>query len=283
MTTDLILLGNALPTFLLDKIVNATHAEHVEPRPPQALLFKNARHTPAFDTLIPHIEVEKLDWAFMPQGRLLEDYGLIAFDMDSTLITIECIDELADFAGKKTEVAAVTAAAMRGEIDFPESLRRRLALLTGLDARVLARVYGERLLFSPGARELLEAAQTAGLRTAILSGGFTYFTERLRIELGFDFATSNELEIAGGKLTGRVIGDIIDAQAKARHLVRLKEELDLSREQVIVVGDGANDLPMMAEAGLSVAYHAKPSTRAKANVVLNFSGLDGLLRLLSVS
>jgi phosphoserine phosphatase len=123
--------------------------------------------------------------------------------MDSTLITIECIDELADFAGKKEEVSAVTEAAMRGEIDYRESLRRRLALLAGLDARVLARVFGERLLLSPGARELLEACQNAGLRTAILSGGFTYFTERLRIELGFDFATSNELEISGGKLTGR--------------------------------------------------------------------------------
>jgi phosphoserine phosphatase len=280
MNTDLILLGNALPTFLVDKIINATHAAHVEPHPPQAILFKDARHTSAFDTLVPHIEVERLDWAFMPKDQRLENYGLIAFDMDSTLIAIECIDELADFAGKKSEVAAVTAAAMRGEIDYPESLRRRLALLEGLDARVLARVYGERLLLSPGARELLDAVQAAGLRTAILSGGFTYFTERLRIELGFDFATSNELEIAGGKITGRVIGDIIDAQAKARHLVRLRDELGLQPEQVIAVGDGANDLPMMAEAGLSVAYHAKPATRAQADVVLSFAGLDGLLRLL---
>jgi phosphoserine phosphatase len=143
----------------------------------------------------------------------------------------------------------------------------------------LARVFGERLLLSPGARELLEAAQNAGLRTAILSGGFTYFTERLRIELGFDFATSNELEISGGKLTGRVIGDIIDANAKAHHLARLRDELGLKREQVIAVGDGANDLLMMAEAGFSVAYHAKPATRAKASAALNFCGLDGMLNL----
>ena len=209
----------------------------------------------------------------------LADYKLIAFDMDSTLITIECIDELADFAGKKEEVSAVTEAAMRGEIDYRESLRRRLALLAGLDARVLARVFGERLLLSPGARELLEACQNAGLRTAILSGGFTYFTERLRIELGFDFATSNELEISGGKLTGKVVGDIVDAAAKAHHIARLTDELGLKKEQVIACGDGANDLMMMAQAGLSVAFRAKPATRAKADIAINFGGLDSLLNL----
>jgi phosphoserine phosphatase len=276
---DLVIQGGALPTFLLERLVAATAAVAVEPRPPQVTRLKEAARTPAFDELVPLIEAEKLDWAFVAPGRKLSDFGLIAFDMDSTLITIECIDELADFAGKKAEVAAVTEAAMRGEIDYRESLRRRLSLLAGLDARVLARVYGERLLLSPGARELLAAAQAAGLRTAILSGGFTYFTERLRIELGFDFATSNELEISGGKLTGRVVGDIVDASAKAHHLARLKDELGLRQEQVIAVGDGANDLLMMAEAGLSVAFHAKPATRAKAGVAINFGGLDALLNL----
>ncbi|MBL8403491.1 MAG: phosphoserine phosphatase SerB, partial [Dechloromonas sp.] len=206
---NLIIQGGALPTFLLERIVSATGASAVEPRPPQVVCLKNASRTAEFDALIPLIEAEKLDWAFTQPGKKLSDFGLICFDMDSTLITIECIDELADFAGKKAEVSEVTEAAMRGEIDYRESLRRRLALLAGLDARVLARVFGERLLLSPGARELLEACQNAGLRTAILSGGFTYFTERLRIELGFDFATSNELEIAGGKLTGKVVGDIV--------------------------------------------------------------------------
>ena len=278
---NLVIQGGALPTFLLEKIVAATGAASTTPQPPQVVLLQGASRTPAFDALIPLIEAEKLDWAFVEPGKKLSDFGLICFDMDSTLITIECIDELADFAGKKAEVSAVTESAMRGEIDYRESLRRRLALLEGLDARVLARVYGERLLLSHGARELLEACQNAGLRTAILSGGFTYFTERLRIELGFDFATSNELEIRGGKLTGRVVGDIVDAAAKAHHLARLTDELGLRREQVIACGDGANDLMMMAQAGLSVAFHAKPATRAKADVAINFGGLDAVLNLFS--
>ena len=278
---NLVIQGGALPTFLLENIVKATGASAVEPRPPQVVRLKGATRTPEFDALIPLLEAEQLDWAFVAAGKKLADFGLICFDMDSTLITIECIDELADFAGRKAEVSAVTEAAMRGEIDYRESLRRRLALMAGLDARVLARVFGERLLLSDGARELLEACQNAGLRTAILSGGFTYFTERLRIELGFDFATSNELEISGGKLTGRVVGDIIDAAAKAAHLARLRQELGLRREQVIACGDGANDLLMMAEAGLSVAYRAKPATRAKADIAINFGGLDSLLNLFS--
>lgn len=276
---NLVIQGGAVPTYLLDRLVSSTGANAVELRQPQVVRLPNATRTPEFDALIPLIEGEKLDWAFVPAGLKLSDFGLICFDMDSTLITIECIDELADFAGRKAEVAEVTEAAMRGEIDYRESLKRRLALLAGLDARVLARVFGERLLLSDGARELLEAVQAAGIRTAILSGGFTYFTERLRIELGFDFATSNELEIANGKLTGRVVGDVIDAAAKAHHLCRLRDELNLRKEQVIAVGDGANDLMMMAEAGLSVAFRAKPATRAKASVGLNFAGLDGLLAL----
>lgn len=278
---NLIIHGGALPTYLLDRLVAATGATATIPRPPQLTCLSNATRNAAFGALIPLIEAEKLDWAFIKEGLRLSDFGLIAFDMDSTLITIECIDELADFAGRKHEVAAITEAAMRGDLDYRDSLRQRLALLAGLDARVLAQVFAERLRFSPGARELLAAAQAAGLRTAILSGGFTYFTERLRIELGFDFSTSNELEISGGKLTGHVAGDIVDAAAKAHHLARLRDELGLKKEQVIAIGDGANDLLMMAEAGLSVAYRAKPATREQASVALNFSGLDGLLNLLS--
>jgi phosphoserine phosphatase len=282
--TDLVIQGAGIPTFLLDRCVAATGAVAVRPLPPKAVRLTSAQATADFNDEIKRLLAnEKLDWAFVPQDKKLSDYGLIAFDMDSTLITVECIDELADFAGKKAEVAAVTESAMRGEIDYKESLSRRLALLEGLDARVLAQVYAERVKLSPGAKELLEAAQKAGLRTAILSGGFTYFTERLRIELGFDSATSNELEIAGGKITGRVTGKIIDAQAKAEHLKALCKQLGLQKEQVIAIGDGANDLLMMAEAGLSIAYRAKPATREKASVALNFSGLDGVLNLFEPS
>lgn len=274
---DLVVQGGAVPTFLIEAIVAATGATAVQPRPPRVVRFAQAKREPAFAPVAAQLEAEGLDWAFVPDNQGLADYGLIAFDMDSTLITIECIDELADFAGKKAEVSAITAAAMRGEIDYQESLKRRVGVLAGLDARVLARVFAERLQLSPGARELIEAAKAAGLRTALLSGGFTYFTERLRIELGLDFATSNELEIQGGKLTGRVIGQVVDAQAKAQHLARLREQFGLSREQVIAVGDGANDLRMMGESGLSVAYHAKPATREKAAVAINFGGLDSIL------
>lgn len=280
MRTDLVIHGGAVPTFLLERCLAATGASAVTPQPPQAVRLHAARQPADFtSSLAPLLANERLDWAFVAADRKLADFGLIAFDMDSTLISIECIDELADFAGKKAEVAAVTEAAMRGEIDYRQSLAQRLQLLAGLDARVLARVFDERLRLSPGAERLLAAAHAAGLRTAILSGGFTYFTERLRIELGFDFTTSNELEIASGRLTGRVIGDVIDAAAKARHLARLRDELGLEKSRVIAVGDGANDLLMLAEAGTSVAFHAKPAMRAQANIALNFAGLDGLLAL----
>jgi phosphoserine phosphatase len=275
LTRDLIILGAAVPTFLIDQVAAATGAASIEPRPPQALRLHQVTRSADFDERIaPLLIREKLDWAFVDSGRKLADFGLIVFDMDSTLITIECIDELADFAGRKTEVAAITESAMRGEIDYRESLARRLCLLAGLDARVLARVFSERVQLSPGAVELLDAARAAGLRTAILSGGFTYFTERLRIEHGFDFATSNRLEIANGRLTGRVIGEVVDAKAKAEHLGRLRDEFGLAREQLIAIGDGANDLLMLAEAGLSIAYRAKPAIRARADASINFGGLD---------
>ncbi|MCL2022699.1 MAG: phosphoserine phosphatase SerB [Betaproteobacteria bacterium] len=280
MTTDLIVQGSALPSFLLDRLTQATGATHVNVEGVQRIRLKDASRAPEFISLIPLLEGEGLNWGFIPAGRRLVDYRLIAFDMDSTLITIECIDELADFAGQKEAVAAVTEAAMQGEIDYAESLSRRLALLAGLDARVLARVYAERLELSPGARNLLAACYNAGMRSAILSGGFTYFTERLRIELGFDFATSNELEIAGGKITGRVVGAVMDAKAKAARLDQLKTELGIDTRDIIAVGDGANDLLMMAKAGLSVAYQAKPAIRAKADIAINHGGLDSLLYLL---
>ena len=221
----------------------------------------------------------KLDFAFVPQPRKLSDFGLVAMDMDSTLITIECIDEIADIRGIKPQVAAITASAMRGEIDYHESLRRRLALLEGMDETALRRVYDERLRLSPGAERMLERLRLLGIKTLLVSSGFTYFTERLKERLSLDYTLSNTLELKNGKLTGKVVGRIVDAQTKAAKLRELRDTLRLSREQVIAFGDGANDLAMMAEAGISIAYHAKPVVRGKAAYCFDYVGLDGVLNL----
>jgi phosphoserine phosphatase len=220
-----------------------------------------------------------LDFGFVEEGRALGDFALLAMDMDSTLISIECIDEIADFAGRKAEVAAVTASAMRGEIDWPESLRRRVRALAGLDEAALGRVYEERLRFNKGARKLLASARKHGVKTLLVSGGFTYFTDRVRDTLGIDFAYSNTLVVEGGKLAGSVAGPLVDARGKAAHAARLKSELGIPRERVLAIGDGANDLLMMAEAGTSIAYHAKPVVREKADYALDYAGLDGVLNL----
>ncbi|MBB5442563.1 MULTISPECIES: phosphoserine phosphatase SerB [unclassified Paraburkholderia] len=222
----------------------------------------------------------QLDYAFVETGRLLSDFGLVAMDMDSTLITIECIDEIADFCGLKAEVAAITEAAMRGEIkDFNESLIRRVALLKGLDASALERVYEERLRLSPGAERMLAGAKQAGLKTLLVSGGFTFFTAKLKTRLGLDFTRANTLEIIDGKLTGNVMGEIVNAEVKARMLRETCATLGIEPSRAIAIGDGSNDLKMMAEAGLSVAFRAKPVVREAASVSFNFVGLDGLLRL----
>jgi phosphoserine phosphatase len=221
-----------------------------------------------------------LDYAFVEPGRKLRDFGLVAMDMDSTLITIECIDEIADFCGLKAEVSAITEAAMRGEIkDFNESLVARVALLKGLDASALEHVYEERLRLSPGAEAMLAGAREAGLRTLLVSGGFTFFTERLKARLNLDFTNANTLEIVDGKLTGKVVGEIVNAQVKARTLRETCAKLGIASTDAIVFGDGSNDLEMMKEAGLSVAFRAKPVVRAAASVAFNHVGLDGLLRL----
>ncbi|SAK75360.1 phosphoserine phosphatase [Caballeronia glebae] len=221
-----------------------------------------------------------LDYAYVEAGAKLADFGLVAMDMDSTLITIECIDEIADFCGLKAEVAAITEASMRGEIkDFNESLTRRVALLKGLDASALERVYEERLQLSPGAERMLEGARAAGLKTLLVSGGFTFFTERLKARLGLDYTRANTLEIVDGKLTGKVVGEIVNADVKARTLVETCAQIGIDPKRAIAMGDGSNDLKMMAEAGLSVAFRAKPVVRQSASVAFNFVGLDGLLRL----
>ncbi|MFP3554682.1 phosphoserine phosphatase SerB [Paraburkholderia sp. SIMBA_049] len=221
-----------------------------------------------------------LDFAFVDAGRRLTDFGLVAMDMDSTLITIECIDEIADFCGLKAEVAAITEASMRGEIkDFNESLTRRVALLKGLDASALEKVYEQRLQLSPGAETMLAGAKAAGMKTLLVSGGFTFFTDKLQARLGLDFTRANTLEIVDGKLTGRVLGEIVNADVKARTLREACDKLGIEPTRAIAMGDGSNDLKMMAVAGLSVAFRAKPVVREAASVAFNHVGLDGLLRL----
>ncbi len=212
----------------------------------------------------------------------LQQFKLIAFDMDSTLINIECIDEVADAAGRKAEVAAITEAAMRGEIsDYKDSLRQRVALLRGVPAAALHEVYSKRLRLNPGAQTLVHACQQAGLKTLLVSGGFTFFTDRVRDQLGLDFTRSNVFEIDNDVLTGRMVdqpwGDICDGAEKQRMLLQTCQQLGISPAQSIAMGDGANDLPMMAVAGLSVAYQAKPKVREQAMVAINEGGLDRLL------
>ncbi len=208
----------------------------------------------------------------------LSSFKAIAFDMDSTLINIECIDEIADAVGKKAEVAAITEAAMRGDLtDFKDSLRRRVALLQGVPAEALQAVYDTRLKLNPGAAELVAAARSAGLHTLLVSGGFTFFADRVRDRLGMHEAHANTLEVEGGLLTGKVLGDIVDGEAKKQHLLALCKRLGCDPRHSIAVGDGANDLPMMGAAGLSVAFHAKPKVREQAMVAINEGGLDRLL------
>ena len=200
--------------------------------------------------------------------------------MDSTLINIECVDEIADFVGVKPQVAAITAAAMRGEIDFATSLTRRVALLKGLERDALEHVYRERLRLNPGAETLLAGLRARGIHFALVSGGFTFFTSRLKERLQIDFTLANELEIVDGRLTGAVIGEIVGAQAKSDFLHHLCADLGIAPGQAIAVGDGANDLQMLQAAGLGVAYHAKAVVQAQADIALNHSGLDGILALL---
>lgn len=221
----------------------------------------------------------QVDATFIEAGCRLSDFKLVAMDMDSTLITIECIDEIADMQGLKTEVAAITEAAMRGELDFRESLSRRVALLEGLPEEALARVFQERLRLNPGAETLMAGLKQAGIVTVLVSGGFTYFTERLQKQLGFDYAVANQLEIRSGKLTGKVKGEVIDGEAKRHTLQLVRKHHGFTPESVIAAGDGANDLPMLSEAGIGIAYHAKPVVRKQATHAISHAGLDGILRL----
>jgi len=219
-----------------------------------------------------------LDFAFMRPDEKIGDFRLLVVDMDSTLITIESIDEMADMIGLKRQVAAITAAAMRGDIiSYQESLRQRVALLAGLEVSAMESVYRNRLQLSPGAKELIQAARDVGQKILLASGGFTFFSERLKDLLDLDFTCANTLEIEHGKLTGRLLGNIVDADAKAHALEDVCQQLSISPSDTIVVGDGANDLKMMALGGMSVAYHAKPLVARQATHTIQFGGLDVIL------
>lgn len=223
-------------------------------------------------------DAQQVDAALVAQGARLADYRLAAFDMDSTLITIECVDEIADYVGRKAEVAAITEAAMRGEIaDYDESLRQRVALLEGLEESTLQRVWDERVALTPGVERLFAGLKASGLKILLVSGGFTFFTDRLKARLGIDFTRSNVLEVANGRLTGRLVGTIVNASGKRQALEAACAELGCTPAQAIAVGDGANDLEMMGVAGVSVAYRAKPVVRARTTFAINHNGLDALL------
>jgi phosphoserine phosphatase len=273
----LILQGADVATPDLKRIAKLACASAIEQLTPQAFRLRDAqRH----DELHAMCEQARLDYGYVPETRRITDFRLLVMDMDSTLITIETIDELADMQGLKPQVAAITAQAMRGEIEYNESLARRVALLKGLDETAMERVYAERLKLSPGAETLLTAARKAGLKTLLVSGGFTNITDRLKPRLGLDYTRSNTLGVEDGRFTGEVLGDIVNADVKRDELVRVRSEIGATREQVIAIGDGANDLKFMAEAGVSIAYHAKPVVRAQASYGLNHVGLEGVLPLL---
>lgn len=222
---------------------------------------------------------QQIDCALVPDAQRLSHFGLCVMDMDSTLISIECIDEIADLMGLKPQISAITEAAMRGEIDFSTSLKQRVALLKGLPEAALQRVIDERLKLNPGAQEWIAACKAHNIKTMVVSGGFTFFANHVKDLLGLDYAVSNTLEILNGELTGKILGDIVDADRKAQELINLREKLGLKADQTLAIGDGANDLKMMAVASVGVAYHAKQIVQSQASYALNFNGLDAVAGL----
>jgi phosphoserine phosphatase len=272
----LIIQGAEIETGNLKTLAKLSGASGIEQISATAFRLRDAGDAQAAD-IAGHCERARLDFAFIPAERNLADFKLLVMDMDSTLITIETIDELADLVNLKPQVAKITEQAMRGEIEYNDSLQRRVGLLKGLDESALKRVYDERLKLSPGAEILLAAAKKHGIKTLLVSGGFTHVTELLKPRLGLDYTYSNSLSVSGGKLTGEIIGRIVNADAKRDELLRVSSLLDIKREQIIGMGDGANDLKFMAECGVSVAYHAKPIVRGQTTHAVNFGGLDAVV------
>ena len=270
----LIIQGEQIETGDLKQLAKLSGATGIEQISTSAFRLRDGKAAPDIAALCARA---KLDFAFIPEDRRLADFRLLVMDMDSTLITIETIDELADLVNLKPQVAKITEQAMRGEIEYNESLQRRVALLKGLDEGALQRVYDERLKLSPGADVLLAAVKKRGIKVLLVSGGFTHITERLKPRLGLDYTYSNTLGVSNGKLTGDVIGRIVNADAKRDELLRVSAALGVTREKIIGMGDGANDLKFMAECGVSVAYHAKPIVRGQTTHAVNFGGLDAAL------
>ena len=273
---NLIIQGLEIQNHDLRELAKLAGANHIERITGQAFRLENASRR---ENIPEYCAEAELDFAFVDETAQLADFGLVAMDMDSTLLAIESIDEIADMRGVKPQVAEITLRTMRGEIVFAESLRQRTALLQGLDQHALQQVYDERVQLNPGAEKMLQQMKSAGLRTMVISGGFTFFTDRIKAKLEFDYAAANTLDIVDSKLTGKVLGEIMGAQGKADVLKQVREELGLKRAQVIAIGDGANDLKMLAEAGVSIAYHAKPIVQEKATYTINHVGLDGVVNL----
>ena len=273
---NLIIQGLEVNNSDLRALAKLSQADGIERITGQAFRLTNAAHA---NDISEYCTQAELDFAFVNADLKLVDFKLIAMDMDSTLLAIESIDEIADMHDIKSQVAAITLQTMRGEISFEESLTRRTALLRGLHYDALQKVYDERVKLNPGAEKMLQQAKLAGLKTMVISGGFTFFTDRIKARLGFDFAAANVLEIEENRLTGKVVGEIIGRQGKAQVLNQIRDELGIKREQIIAMGDGANDLDMMTEAGISIAYHAKPIVRDHATYSIDYVGLDGVINL----